>query len=536
MKRLILSIACVAAFGSGLEAATYTVKAGGGGDFATIQACANAAVAGDTCAVFAGIYNESVTLPTAGTGTNGVCSACIMFTVNPGDHAQVRGWTMNSYNIVNGFEVTGTVPGHPTAVDFAKPSTIGAQITNNTIHFTGNNVCIALERNVINSYNTIKGNTISWCASSAVNSGPGAPGIFVNGDHNLIEGNDISHVTDFIDYYGSYNVYRGNNLHDVLNYILEFPNHDGELHIDGLESDCLAPSSADIHTVIEGNFLYNNPTDQAHFLLAQDEGGCGSHSLIFRFNRGLHVGEYGVLDQAGGFWGVKLYNNTYVDFGGDICVDCFWSNSHHGAVLNNLYYNAIIASSPSSGVYCVVDDGSLTGFRGGSNLTYTTRGTRWSSADPCFRILRDPGNITNQDPKLVNPDSDFHLQPGSPAIGAGTYLAAAISSGSNSNSLVVNDADFFQDGYGIPGVQADWIRVGASTSVQISSINYATNTITLAAPISWSTGAQVYLYKDTSGNVVLNGPAPDIGALQHPRGDTIPAPPTNLRIVPPSLP
>src|SRR5437868_4977665 len=66
-----------------------TVKAAGGGNYTTIQACANAAVAGDTCTVYAGTYNEYVNLPTSGTGTNGVCTSCITFTVNPGDTAQV---------------------------------------------------------------------------------------------------------------------------------------------------------------------------------------------------------------------------------------------------------------------------------------------------------------------------------------------------------------------------------------------------------------------------------------------------------------
>ena len=36
------------------EATAFTVKAGGGGNFTTISACANAAGAGDTCTVFAG--------------------------------------------------------------------------------------------------------------------------------------------------------------------------------------------------------------------------------------------------------------------------------------------------------------------------------------------------------------------------------------------------------------------------------------------------------------------------------------------------
>jgi hypothetical protein len=59
----------------------------------------------------------------------------------------------------------------------------------------------------------------------------------------------------------------------------------------------------------------------------------------------------------------------------------------------------------------------------------------------------------------------------------------------------------------------DWIAIGSVTNiVKISSINYTTNTITLASPITWSNGASIWLYKDSWGNRVLYGTAPDIGA------------------------
>src|SRR5438552_2763784 len=38
----------------------YTVQAGGGGNYTTIQACATAMSSGDTCTVYAGTYNEFV--------------------------------------------------------------------------------------------------------------------------------------------------------------------------------------------------------------------------------------------------------------------------------------------------------------------------------------------------------------------------------------------------------------------------------------------------------------------------------------------
>jgi len=74
---------------------------------------------------------------------------------------------------------------------------------------------------------------------------------------------------------------------------------------------------------------------------------------------------------------------------------------------------------------------------------------------------------------------------------------------------VVN-AHGFQPGWA--GVPADWIRIVASTAVQISAINYSTNTITLASPATWASGAPIYLYKDSDGTTVLNGANPNVGA------------------------
>src|SRR5690349_2216338 len=50
---------CILLLAVSANAATLTVKSGGGGNFTTIQACATAMAAGDTCVVYAGTYNEN---------------------------------------------------------------------------------------------------------------------------------------------------------------------------------------------------------------------------------------------------------------------------------------------------------------------------------------------------------------------------------------------------------------------------------------------------------------------------------------------
>jgi hypothetical protein len=103
--------------------------------------------------------------------------------------------------------------------------------------------------------------------------------------------------------------------------------------------------------------------------------------------------------------------------------------------------------------------------------------------------------------------------------------------GENSTTLIVDDALFFQDGsWGsdLSDIQADWIAIGTiNNKVQIGLIDYATKTIILSSPKTWEDNASVWLYKDSGGNVVLRGSAPDIGAHE---AHTLKAP-GNLRVI-----
>src|SRR5258708_21839052 len=85
------TICCVLLLAVSASGANLTVKSGGGGNFATIQACATAMSPGDTCTVYAGTYNENVTVP-AGTAGN-----YKTITVNGSDVVTVNGFTLNSH-------------------------------------------------------------------------------------------------------------------------------------------------------------------------------------------------------------------------------------------------------------------------------------------------------------------------------------------------------------------------------------------------------------------------------------------------------
>lgn len=64
--------------------------------------------------------------------------------------------------------------------------------------------------------------------------------------------------------------------------------------------------------------------------------------------------------------------------------------------------------------------------------------------------------------------------------------------------------------------------------------------LTLAAPVSWSNGDAIYLYKNSTGTVVLNGANPNIGfdpsagssgGGSSGGGSQPPLPPTNVKAV-----
>jgi len=114
-------------------------------------------------------------------------------------------------------------------------------------------------------------------------------------------------------------------------------------------------------------------------------------------------------------------------------------------------------------------------------------------------------NYTTGDPKFVNPTSDFELQGDSPCVDTGTWLTLTNGTGSGSTTMIVDDAKFFCDGWGLQ--DGDIIQLqGQTTTSKITDINYSTNTLTLEAALTWTDGLGVAL--EYSGSV------PDKGAYE----------------------
>ena len=100
---------------------------------------------------------------------------------------------------------------------------------------------------------------------------------------------------------------------------------------------------------------------------------------------------------------------------------------------------------------------------------------------------------------------DYRLRSSSPAINQGGPIAYATNAGDQSDALKVDDATRFCDGYGI--TEGDKIRIGNSDLVvEVTAINYSTNTLTLSESEDWEIGHAVYLD--------YNGDAPDPGWME----------------------
>jgi len=502
------------------HATNYTVKSDGSGNFATIQACANVTAPGDTCTVYAGTYNETPDITKSGTS-----AGRITFTVNAGDVVNVYGFIVDAnYVTVNGFNITDPSLSHSYyGIDIPHSQT-GDSISNNTITQVGiNGPCIMTHGSAPSSYINITGNTISWC--SAIPGQPNAnasTGIEVSGDHFLIQNNKIFHTTNGISGTEDHVVVR-NNTWGPVNDAVDFPGcHETagcDTHADFLE--VIASSSTNGYLLIERNNENNIlGVGGAHFYIVNSTGT----TAIDRFNTQYSVGS-GYLGNNGtsaNFSNWKEYNDTMfsnqvqqTSGGGTVST---WVGGPNGAFINNLMYNDVYPAGTKSAYY-FVDSASNSGFVSRNNLVYDTSCTAGTLSGCTTTPFSNATGSIYSDPLFVSTDgSNFSVQSGSPAIAGGAYLTTVSGSDSGSGtSLVVNDANFFQDGWNISGVSPDCISVTAvGNHVCITSINYATNTLTLSGSIQRTAGDPVWLYSDSTGRKILLGIAPGIGAPQSP--------------------
>lgn len=230
---------------------------------------------------------------------------------------------------------------------------------------------------------------------------------------------------------------------------------------------------------------------------------------------------YGGMNMGYGNEGIQQYSAT----GNDP------ANPTENVIKNNLVY------SNSGGDICYV---SQTTNHPCNPSTIDTVDNNWCTASgsgPCSTANYGDPNFVNADLSdplsqnllsavhgyIATPIPNLSLRSSSGAIDKATYLTLAGGAGADNATLHVDDALYFQDGTlgsdltrTAGTMLADWIAIGTVTNtVQISSIDYATNTITLAEAKSWADDAPIWLYKKSDGSIVLYGSAPDYGAYEY---------------------
>ena len=315
------------------------------------------------------------------------------------------------------------------------------------------------------------------------------------------------------------------------------------------------------HTFIQYNLIYGSSGDDDGAIGGHDAGSGGGvtanantptrntivrGNVIWDHSTGLDMAE-----------GDHYYNNTILnnrrtwqgsnqtsgDFAG---LRAYSYPNTKRAFLNN-----IVAGQPNRGVFdwmmdwgdkfhldnnLYFDQGAAVRFyhRMNGSMVTTQSLASWQSALTTYGgygyLQGKDAHSVEADPAFVNapiyaagfdPAWNFTPGVGSPAIDAGSALTAAVGTGTNTNVIVVGDAYFFCDGFGI--IDGDLIRIGSDPAVRVVAINYSTNTITLAEPRTWGNGAPVYLD--------FNGNGPDIGAMESGTSAVTPSAPAPARLM-----
>jgi hypothetical protein len=506
------------------------------GTVACSLATANSnASAGDVINLRAGTYGTGIAPSNSGTSGN-----VITYQAYPGETPTIT--TTNSISInLDGndyIKVDGI-----TVIDsrhwvFIQGGSDYNEIVNGTFHGKGVDIgdkgfMLRQIGGPYNTHNWIHNNTMydsgyvnSSCddSSGVMNIG-GASGDFQS-NYNTIENNILySGGHHILETFTEYNVIRNNVFHNeswmtdpgcegqpdskTNNYQTDTNGKYGNRNIQIYDGN----GRSGVFNLIEGNRIGHAgipPDDNgAHNLVITSPKNIIRYNFIFKASSdGLYFKQGSGADSDNN----RAYNNTiyYSGYGQPLRT---LLRRDGVTVANGSAYNVI----KNNIIYDSKDDDCASLKVGDDCTTVNTYTNNWltGDGDPLFTDtdVSDPTSTTL--PNLL-------LQSGSGAINAGTYLTQANESGSSSTTLIVDDALYFQDGSwgsSLANTQADWIAIGTvSNVVQISSINYSTNTITLASARTWSDNANIWLYKDSAENIVLHGLAPDIGAHEESGG------------------
>ncbi len=262
--------------------------------------------------------------------------------------------------------------------------------------------------------NTVRGFTISDGTSSA--------GIEVHGNNNLFEKNEIYHTKqDGIWFFGSYNTFRENYIHDILH-----PSITSNTHV-----DCYMTWGWDMNTtnvLFEKNVCVNNRTTGLNALvMISRKSAAEVRDITFRNN--VFVINKPVYCSVN-FWGptdypkisnIKFINNTVVNLSGKGENAIQFVNIDNATAINNLFIG--FGNKKEYIPYIIPQGSTKVSIR--NNAVYNPNGIA-PSGKPYT------GDIWMKNPLVESFEGfDFRLRTGSPMIDAGYDVG----------SLVVDDFD-----------------------------------------------------------------------------------------------
>jgi hypothetical protein len=328
---------------------------------------------------------------------------------------------------------------------------------------------------------------------------------YTNSAYNGLYGHRVMQMTDTFNNPNKHNLIEGNRLgYGSIN-----PNNDGADSLD------LAISGS----IVRYNSMYGSMNDGLMFKYGDYEhynwqASGGNHDMVY--NNTIYKNGYGYPY----YHTCKLSTCPEPEYGIRFASG---AAEKYNVVKNNIVYGNARA----------VEYGGVDIQDNSANQNTITNNWTTPSGDPEFK---NP-DLTNTSSKTL---PDLNLQESSGAINAGASLTT-VSAVSDQQHITLAEPMFFQDGtwgaemtHGVTFFP-DWIAVGSVDNIaQISSINYSTGDIVLAeAPgTAIKTGASVWLYKNSDGERVLYGSAPDMGAYEYVQDTPVPS----ADITPPAAP
>lgn len=273
------------------------------------------------------------------------------------------------------------------------------------------------------AYDRVVGNTIT-CPDCW-----GPAGAVMGGDGFVMYGNAVENIST-LNQGGSNKTYHavyvsGNNIEIAWNKIYNTKAYNGiQIHHDGdsgfYNQSCHDNDIADVNgsginlSAVDPSSgyikVFNNIIHHVGVNLASDGGGYDPHSCIA-------VKGYGSAPAAGT---IEIYNNTMYDCSSYLNINP--SSNTSCAILdlanqlnvttnlvNNIVYQPAYTGTAKQNVY-ICGGGSIGTLSGSNNLWYSARTPGSTAPATRFGIIANPRFISA---------TDYHLQKGSPAIGAG---------------------------------------------------------------------------------------------------------------------